>query len=149
MTTVITDTKAMACDLQFTHSSGLKMKGTTKILTVQKNLALEMFGVGKVIIGFCGNADTWGKVNSWFASPTGKLPKCKGIEMLMLTGRNEIYHGTNLANWVKLDMDYFAIGSGSHLAMGAYGVGKDVRAAVKFAHEHDPSTGKDVKVYKV
>jgi hypothetical protein len=147
MTTVISDTNGMACDLQFTHSSGLKMKGMTKIVLIKKDLALEMFAQEKVIIGFCGNADTWGKVVNWFASPTKKMPKCKGIEMLMLTSSKEIFHGTNLENWTKLDMPYFSIGSGSHLAMGAYAVGKDLKQAIKCAHESDPMTGKDVKVY--
>lgn len=149
MTTIAVNRNEMACDLQFTHSSGIKFKGKTKIIELKPQVALEMFGQEKVLIGFCGNADAWGHLVVWFDNPTTKLPKFKELELLMLTGSHEIFHATTLDNWMYLDVNHFSIGSGSHLAMGAMEAGKTPAEAVKLASKFDPNTGQGVKTYTV
>lgn len=141
--------KNIACDLQFTHASGLKFKGNSKILTVPEPVAKQMFGSSKVFIGFCGNADVWGNIVSWILCPEGKQPRCKDIEFLALTGDNKLYHGTNLNNWLRLDVPHFSIGSGMQYAMGAMESGKPPKEAIKAASKYDIHTGMGVKVESI
>jgi hypothetical protein len=139
----------MACDLQFTHSGGIKFKGKTKIIELSPAVAQTLFGVKKAFIGFCGNADVWGNLVAWFAKPDEKPPKVKDIELLMLTDEGKLYHGTSLSNWMQIDEPIFSIGSGMHLALAAMAAGKSPADAVRIASKHDPNTGKGIKEYKL
>jgi hypothetical protein len=149
LTTIAVNNKSIACDLQFTHSSGIKFKGATKIIELKQELSQKMFEVNKAFVGFCGNADIWGDIVSWFAIPEGKMPKCRGIEMLMLTDKGKIYHGTTLTNWTLVDVKHFSVGTGSHLAMGAMELGQTPGEAIKLAAKFDPMTGMGVKEYYI
>lgn len=137
----------IACDLQFTHSSGTKMKGLTKILTVGKEAAQEIFGVDGAYIGFSGNTNSFGEIVNWFHDRTQKQPKCGGVELLMLTSEGKLFTGTNLRNWTYLPAGSHAIGSGSQFAIGAMESGKTPGEAVKVASKHDIYTGMGVKEY--
>ncbi|HRC96243.1 MAG TPA: hypothetical protein PK317_05550 [Coprothermobacter proteolyticus] len=151
MTTVAVDKTAMTCDLQFTHSSGLKFKGFTKCKVVPKIISTSMFGAEKVIVGACGDADKMGVAWSWLEDPVGygKLPKLKGVEFIALTSDGDILTSANLINWIKVDEPFYAIGSGSHFAIGAMSAGKTTVEAVRAAMKHDPATGMGVKTYKL
>lgn len=139
----------MACDLQFTYSGSVKFKGTTKIITLNQKHAQAMFGVDKAFIGFCGNADRWASIVSWFADPEGRPPKMKGVELLMLTSSNEIFHASSIHNWLKLEEPHFAIGSGMSYAMAAMHLDKSPTEAIKAAMKYDINTGMGVKTYKL
>lgn len=148
MTTIAVNKYSIACDLQFSHASGIKFKGATKVLEVEGKQAAEMFGHERVFIGFAGNADSWGDVVSWFAYPEGKMPKCRELEMLMLSP-DGIYHGTNLKNWTRIDQPHFAIGTGMHLAIAAMDTGQTPKEAVKTACKYDMMSGMGVKEYSL
>lgn len=137
----------MACDLQFTHSEGIKFKGKTKIIDLNPAVAKAMFGVDRALIGFCGAADIWGNIVAWYDKPDDKPPKCKDIEFLMLTSKGKIYHATTLTNWMEITEPHFSIGSGMHLAIAAMEAGASPKEAVKIASKHDPNTGRGVKEY--
>lgn len=128
----------MAGDRQFTHSSGMKMLGATKIIEVPNPL---LFDVKRAFIGFAGNADSFGEIISFLHDPTGKPPKCRGVEMLMLTDKGRIMHGTNLSNWLYIQDKHYAIGSGMQYAQAAMASGKSPFEAVKVASKFDPMTG--------
>lgn len=147
MTTIAVNKNAMACDLQFTHSGGIKFKGKTKMIELKTSVSQELFGVKRAFVGFAGNADIWGNVVSWFVQPTSEPPKCKGIEFLMLSDGGKIYHGTTMSNWMQIDEPYFSIGSGMHLAIAAMAAGATPKEAVKIAAKHDPNTGQGVKEF--
>lgn len=149
MTTIAANKTSIACDLQFTHTGGIKFRGATKIVELTPEVAEKLFGCKKAIIGFCGNADIWGELVGWFNSPDNKPPRCKDIELLMLTDEGKIYHGTTLANWIEIKEPYFAIGSGMHLAIAAMAAGSDPKKAIQIASKHDPNTGMGVKTYKL
>lgn len=150
MTTIAASTKTMsiASDLQFTYNAAVKFKGGSKILEVSNELSRAMFNCDKAFLGFCGNADAWGRVVSWFASPTERKPKCKNLEFLLLTNKGDIYHATNLTNWMRLDEPHFSIGSGMHFAIGAMAAGKSPKEACIVAAKHDIHTGFGAKEYK-
>lgn len=138
MTTIAVNRKMMAADKQFTHASGMKLIGRTKIIEVPLP---EMFGAKRAFIGFSGNADVWGNIVGWLHDPTEKPPKCRDIEFLMLTDKGSIMHGTNMTNWIEICQPHCAIGSGMQYAQGAMAAGKSPIEAVKVASKHDAMTG--------
>ena len=141
----------MTCDLQFTHSSGLKFKGFTKCKVVSKLVSTSMFGAEKVIVGACGDADKMGMAWAWLDDPTffDKPPKFKGIEFVALTSDGDILTSANLFNWIKVDEPFYAIGSGSHFALGAMASGKSTKEAVQAASKLDHMTGMGTKTFKI
>ena len=151
MTTIAVDKKSMSCDLQFTHSSGLKFKGFTKCKVVPKLVSTSLFGAEKVIVGACGNADSMGIAWSWLENPMefDKMPKIKGVEFIALTSDGDIITSANLQSWIKVDEPFYSIGSGSHFAIGAMASGKTTSEAIRVAMKHDPATGMGVKTYKL
>lgn len=132
----------MAGDKQFTHSSGLMITGKTKIYEVPEQTAIDVFNTKRAFIGFCGNADSFGDVINWLWYPEEKAPRCKGIEMILLNANGQIFHGTNMRNWMLINQPFFSVGSGMQYAMGAMSVGKTPYEAVKIASKHDANTGK-------
>lgn len=138
----------MACDLQFTKGN-IKFKGSTKIIELDGDIVKEMFNCKRALLGFAGNADVWGEVVSWFYTPDEKPPKCRGIEFLLLTDKKQLYHGSNLRNWMLLPEKHFAIGSGCDFAIAAMSAGKSPVEAIKIASKHDSGTGMGYKDYKL
>ena len=147
MTTIAVNTSSMACDLQFTHASGLKFKGKTKVLYVGPEVCNEMFKCEEAYIGFAGNSSDIGEIVTWFCDVSEKPPKCRDIEMLLLNEKGKIFHSTNLRNWIAVDNKYFSIGSGMEYAMGAMAAGKTPIEAVKIAGQLDKHTGMGYKSY--
>ena len=141
ITTIAVNRTMMAGDRQFSHSAGVKMRGRTKIYEIPSEVSQEMFGNKRVFVGFAGNADAFADAIGYLHSPSESPPKIRGVEMLMLNERGEIYHATNFRNWLLIDQDHFAIGSGMQFAMAAMGSGKDPLEAVKIASKYDSNTG--------
>jgi ATP-dependent protease HslVU (ClpYQ) peptidase subunit len=73
--------------------------------------------------------------------PSEKIPKVGGVEMVMLNDKGEIYHATNLRNWLRLVQPHMSIGSGMQYAAAAMTLGQTPLEAVKIASKHDSSTG--------
>lgn len=151
VTTIAADYSGMACDLQMTHTGGLKMKCKTKVVDVSPDVSMALFNTKRALVGMCGNADQFATVFEYFSNPGNykKPPKLTGIEMMLLTGEKKIFHATNLSNWTCIDTKQLAIGSGSHFAIGAMTSGKTPLEAVKIASKLDPSTGMGFKEYKL
>ena len=138
MTTIAVNRNMMVGDRQFTHSSGMKLIGKTKIYELPLP---DVFDCKRAFIGFAGNADAFGKAISWLHDPTTKPPKLNGVEMLLLDQRGKIYHGTTMTNWMELSDSHFAIGSGMQFAQAAMASGKDPYEACKIAAKFDANTG--------
>lgn len=131
----------IAGDKRMTHSSGTIMTGVTKIYEIPKSTAKDVFDAKRVLVGFCGNVDSFADAIQWLHQPEESPPKVKGIEMIMLNDRHEIYHATNLRNWTRLTDKFFAVGSGMQYAMAAMEAGKTPLEAVKIASKYDANTG--------
>jgi ATP-dependent protease HslVU (ClpYQ) peptidase subunit len=138
MTTIAANKLMMAGDRQFTHNSGMKLLGKTKILQVPLP---EIFDCKKAIIGFAGNAEIWGDIVAWLHSPEGKAPRCRDIEFLMLQNGGKLFHATNMQNWLEIKDPFYAIGNGMQYAQAAMASGKDPYEACKIASKYDPMTG--------
>lgn len=131
----------MASDMQYTHAGGMVFKGKHKMLVLEKEVAMAFFNAKKAIVGYAGAADTIGAVFSWLSDPVDKPPRVKNAELIVLTSNKEIYTSYNLGGWILVDKPFYAIGSGSHFALGALAVGKSTSRSVEVASEHDPGTG--------
>lgn len=149
MTTIAASSKSasIACDLQFTYGAHTKFKGSTKIMHLGPEVCVPMFNCEEAYMGFAGNADVWGEVVTWFTDISEKPPKCRNIEFLMLTNKKQIFHGTNLRNWMLLPDKHFAVGSGMQFALAAMTSGKTPIEACRIASKHDPMTGMGFKTY--
>ncbi len=152
MTTIAVNKDTMSCDLQFSHSNGLKFKGNSKCVQLKPDVAKAMFGVDKALIGACGNADEMAKAWAFLDDPTsfgGKVPKIKGTEFVALMPKGKIATSANLTTWLSVEQPIYALGSGSHIAIGAMQNGADTKKAVEAASKHDYHTGMGVKTYKL
>lgn len=142
MTTIAVNKTMMAGDKQFSHSGGVVFTGKTKIYEIPTEAADAIFGNKRCFIGFAGNADAFADAIGYFWAPSDKPPKLRGVEMLMLNEKGEIYHGTSFRNWLMINDPFFAIGSGMQYAMAAMASGKSPYEAVKVASKYDVNTGR-------
>lgn len=139
----------MASDHQYNHTGGMTFKGMAKMMVLQKEIANLLFNAKKAIVGGAGNAQELGQAWSWLADPQDKFQKVKGSEFVAVTSNKEIYTSFNLINWIKVEQDYYAIGSGMHFAVAALESGKSPVKAVEIATKFDPHTGHGVTEYKL
>lgn len=142
MTTVAVDRFSIACDRQFSHSGGHIFRGKTKIYKMPKETCVNLFGCEMAAVGFAGNADMICTALDFLFDPAPEsCPKVKGLELVALTDKKEIWTSFTLQNWMLVDQPYYAIGSGTQFAMGALNVGKTPLQAVKVASKMDANTG--------
>jgi len=139
----------MASDHQYTHSGGMVFKGAHKMMVLRQEVAEALFGAKKAIVGYAGNSADIGPVFNWLSEPIDKPPKVKNTELIVLTSKKEIYTNYNLGGWTFVDKPYYAIGSGSHFAMGCLASGKGSSKAVEVASEMDPASGFGVTEIKL
>lgn len=139
----------MSCDHCYTHNGGMQFKGAVKMMALQKEVATALFGAKKAIVGGAGAAADLGRAWRWLSEPEDKIPKLKSSEFIAVTSNKEIFTSTNLSNWIKVDEPYYAIGTGSHYAMGAMATGKSSVRSVEIASVRDPHTGFGVTEYKL
>jgi len=133
----------IACDLQFTHGSGHKFKGSTKVHELYSpRLYHKPF-----YVGFCGAAQECQAVVQWLQDPDDKPPKVRNSEFLILTQDKKMFAFQQPTNWLEVREQYYSIGTGMQYAAGAMAAGKTPLEAVKIAAKHDPSTGMGYKTF--
>lgn len=137
MTTIAATKKQIAGDLQATHSGGLKFKLKTKIIEFYQPLLWP----NKFYVGLCGNVDAFPNIINWLSDPTGKPPKDASGDFLVLTEDKKIFTFKNPANWIAINQDFYAVGSGMPFAMSAMSCGKTALEACKIANKFDMYTG--------
>ena len=147
MTTIATDGKTIACDLQFTHGN-TKFKGNSKIFEVPSEVSQEILGCKKALIGGSGNAADLGKAWAWFTNPSGRLPRIANTSFLMLS-ENGIYFTSDLHTYLEIKDKFYSIGSGADFARTALALGKSPLEAVKLAAKFDVMTGMGYKEYSL
>ena len=143
ITTIAANKFEIASDLQFTHHTGHKFKGSTKIHEMYSpRLYPKPF-----YVGFCGGAQVCQQVVQWLSDPTDKPPKVSNAEFLILTQDKKMFTFNNPTNWLEIKEPYYAIGSGMQYAAGAMAAGKSPLEAVKIAAKHDNNTGMGYKTF--
>lgn len=143
MTTIALNKNEIACDLQFTHPSGYKFKGTTKVHQIYNPAIYPK----PFYVGFAGSVTAGQAGLNWLIDPVGKPPKSGGAEFVVLTQDKKMFTFTNPASWIAITDQHYSIGSGSQYAAGAMQAGKSPLEAVKIASKFDPNTGNGYKTF--
>lgn len=139
----------MASDHAYNHTGGMQFKGAAKMMVLQKEIASLLFNAKKAIVGGAGDASSLGTAWAWLSEVNDKPPKVKNSEFIAITSNKEIYTSFNLINWIRVEQDYYAIGSGMHFASAAMATGSKPTKAVEIAIQMDPSTNFGVTEYKL
>lgn len=142
MTTIALNNTQIASDRQATHSGGMKFRLKGKLFTFHQPLLYPK----PFHVGIAGNVDAFPDVLAFFADPSvyKRAPKFKGGEGVILTEDGKMYTFGSPDSWIKIDQRTYAIGSGSHFAMGAMAAGATPYEAIKEATKLDPHTGMGV-----
>ena len=133
----------IASDLQFTHPSGYKFKGTTKVHQIYNPAIYPK----PFYVGFAGSVTAGQAGLNWLIDPTSKPPKGGGAEFVVLTHDKKMFTFTNPSSWIAITDKHYSIGSGSQYAAGAMQAGKSPLEAVKIAAKFDPNTGNGYKMF--
>lgn len=134
----------------YTHPSGLTMVGGPKVLILEKESSQELFGSDKAIVGGAGSANDIGSAWGWFTHMEGRPPRIRNAEFVAITKEGIILTTINdLNNWLVLNSEFHAIGSGMQYAIGAMAAGKSPYKAVEIASMFDNATGYDIEEFRV
>jgi len=143
MTTIALNKNQIAGDLQFSHSSGYKFRGKTKLYSFENTLIYPK----PFTVGYAGEVNAIVPVLEFIADPTEwkRAPNSKYAEFVVLTADHKIFTFSDPTKWLQIDQPYYAIGSGATFALGAMAVGASALDAVKAASKYDASTGMGFK----
>lgn len=148
MTTIAANRKQIAGDRQATHSGGMKFRMKTKIFEYEQPLLYPK----KFYVGLAGNVDKFADILEFFRDPTQykKPPTMGGGEGIILTTDGKIFSFfKDPTSWLIIDQPTYAIGSGSHFAMGVMATGASPLEAVKESIKLDPNSGFGVTHYNI
>lgn len=139
MTTIAATKTQIAGDLQLTHGSALRLRGAPKVYEYENNKFYDL----PFAVGLCGVIDTCLDVLNCFDEDwDGKIPKkYKQCEFLVLTQDGKLFTFNSPLRWIEVKQPFYAIGSGSHIALGAMQAGATAVEAVQAASKHDLYTG--------
>lgn len=140
MTTIAISKNQIAGDHQCTSGNG-KFDIGTKLRHYP-----EGFYHTPYTIGFCGDVDHILQVLAFFDNPIGwEAPKkLQRAEFVMLTADHKMFTFQHPLRLMPINSKFYAIGSGSHFAMGAMEFGASPYEAVKAATKHDIFSGMKV-----
>lgn len=132
MTTIVCNRTSMAADKRVT---GGPMFKTTKIFRINGSL-----------IGFCGNLEAALQFVEWRRTPDTK-PKFaeNSFEALELSANGSLTYWASQLVAMAVEDDFYAIGSGASLALGAMAMGASPKRAIAVAAQYDSGTGPDVQ----
>ncbi len=134
----------MAADRQITYHGKTILTIKTKLYEIEPHNAKMLFGHHKAFIGFAGTTLGVGSALLWLSDLTRKVPRLRDLEMVVLTGKKEIYHAMQLDDWIQIKDKQFAIGSGGSHAMAAMLAGCNPYKAVAIASKLDAFTGQGI-----
>lgn len=126
MTTIVANREGMAADRQTSHGD-------------QKFHGTKIFKIKRTIIGMAGDANQCEQFLEWMKG--GKVPEdCDEMEALILT-RQGLYVCLCSLTRMKVEDDFYALGSGSQAALAAMHLGCNPVEAAEIACLIDPSSG--------
>jgi hypothetical protein len=132
MTTIAWDGKYLVGDRQSTW-------GGTPTKTKKIFKALHKDG-HKFIYGCAGMTGECQAFTQW-ANGCIEKPVFTDIQILAIDDAGAIWHANQSMLWTRLNVKFWAIGSGCDYALAAMACGKSARAAVKIAMIFDVNTG--------
>lgn len=148
MTTIAVTKEEIGSDLQYTERGGYKWKGSPKVIKFPAHPLT--YPHSDFYMGFAGAADDIVRLSQFFRFPEEtKPPRIKDTRGAVLTEEGIIFCWDNYDSWIRVNEPYYAMGSGSHYAIGALATGATVKEAIKVASTKDPFTGFGSKVYSI
>ena len=138
MTTIVGDQHRLVSDSRVTTVS---FNNDVKIY-----LAPKLYKKNGAIIGACGTNDAIEAFVKWYGSKKAR-PKFKPSEFegLVITKEGLFYFDETCARDKVLN-PWFAVGSGSHAALGALHMGATLEESITVACKVDPSSGEPVQI---
>ena len=129
-----------------------KLVSDSRVTTVSFNsdvktyLAPKLYRKKDAIIGACGTNDAIEAFVKWYGSKKAR-PKFKGgeFEGLVLT-KDGLYYFDETCARDKVLNPWFAVGSGSHAALGALHMGATLEESISVACKVDPASGEPVQI---
>lgn len=138
MTTVAATRFQIAADRQLTHANGIIFKSGSKLISYNN----PQFYPTKFVVGYAGSVDLCFKILDCFNTDNWKLPKkWESVEFLVLTEDHKLFTFSDPHKWYPVENDFYAMGSGSHFAMGALQTGLTAKEAVQVACKLDRNSG--------
>lgn len=132
MTTIVCNRTSMAADKRVT---GGPMFKTTKIFRINGSL-----------IGFCGNLEAALQFVEWRRTPDTKPEFAENsFEALELSANGSLTYWASQLVAMAVEDEFYAIGSGASLALGAMAMGASPKRAIAVAAMYDSGTGPDVQ----
>lgn len=133
MTTIVCNRTSMAADKRVT---GGPMFKTTKIFRINGSL-----------IGFCGSLEASLQFVEWRRTPDTKpeFGENSSFEALELSADGRLTYWASQLVAMAIEDDFYAIGSGASLALGAMAMGASPKRAISVAALYDSGTGSDVQ----
>lgn len=133
MTCIVCTRKGMAADRQTVYSLNFK---SPKLVQYKSS-----------IFGFSGDAEKQGQFMRWIGGGEQPIwPSDSDFAALELTDSGEIWlHLADLEPQI-VENDFYGIGSGSQIAIGAMEKGADMREAIRIASKWDSNTSAEVQL---
>lgn len=139
MTTILADAKkgVMVCDSKATFNG--------EWFPVKK-----VFEHGGELFGFAGTQSEGIRWLDWYSNgQRGKMPSISNVLIIILSKDEGVRLVEGSGTLFSVERHFYAIGSGSTAAMGAYMAGADAKKAVEIACRIDAGSGGDVVVHRL
>ena len=133
MTTIAANHQMMACDSKVVDG-GIVTSVKTKIYKINGD-----------IIGFAGSLSEGMAFVAWYKDQEKDKPPIDDTSILLLRSDGLYTMESNFTLLPETTYGFYAIGSGSHIAMGAMMAGADPYEAVKIAAKLDNDSGGRVR----
>jgi ATP-dependent protease HslVU (ClpYQ) peptidase subunit len=127
MTTIVAMKDRIAADRALTTGNG--QVSCTKV-----------FRIGKQLVGLAGSAIGGEKFLKFLRDGKEFEPEKKESFDAIVVDRGDIFLYETTLIPIRIEADFYAIGSGAQYAMGALSAGADIKEAILIAAHHDPDT---------
>lgn len=139
MTTILADAKkgVMVCDSKATFGN--------EWFTVKK-----VFEHKGELFGFAGTQTEGLRWLDWYTNgQRGKMPSISNVNIIILGHEGGVRLVEGSGTIFNVERHFYAVGSGSSAAMGAYMAGADAKKSVEIACKIDAGSGGDVVVHRL
>jgi hypothetical protein len=117
----------------------------------QQARTLKLCQVGSILVGSAGESPYTEQIFRWVKTKrTRPLKFSSGADieaLFLITG--EIHQMDECGELMKLDQDFYAIGSGAHAALGALYAGASPIEAVEIACKIDPHSEPPIQILRL
>lgn len=142
MTTIAANHNEMAADTRVTWEDPANSRlNSTTIVKIEY--------INDYIVGTSGDCAAGVRFIEWLKHGGRKPKLCRDFRALKLSSEGLFVIDGDDTTWVRIDPQFYAIGSGAHYAIGAMEMGATPEQAVAISEKHDHYTGGPITVLKL